>query len=233
MSVDVSQFIKTLRDGEEGVAVLQKHWMFSAPSVVLGILLVITSAFFTFFALRYGVWGVLVLVGVFFAGTLIAVRGAVLRQKNAYVITTQRIIDVKQKGLFMRLVSDVPFEKVANVTAITKGVLPTLFRYGTVHVLVAGANARMELDYVARPVELKDMLVEWQERVMNRKEKEGGVKDVGTITSTLQRLLATHGVNKVQATLNALKQEYDVEEDLDDDDESDDVEDDEENEDKE
>jgi signal transduction histidine kinase len=55
------------------------------------------------------------------------------------VVTDRRIIDIRQRGLFNRKIDELDILHVEDVSARTKGFLPTLFRYGDVYVQSAGA----------------------------------------------------------------------------------------------
>ena len=56
------------------------------------------------------------------------------------VITSQRIIDVEQRGLFNREASSFHLSRVQDVTVEIKGIMPTLMRYGNLIIQTAGEN---------------------------------------------------------------------------------------------
>ena len=56
------------------------------------------------------------------------------------IVTTKRLIDVDQRGLFYREVNELPIEKIEDVTYTQAGILPSVFHYGTVKVLSAADN---------------------------------------------------------------------------------------------
>ena len=54
------------------------------------------------------------------------------------ILTTHRVIEVEQKGLFSREVSSFRLDRVQDVTTEVSGILPTMFNFGDVHVQTAG-----------------------------------------------------------------------------------------------
>ncbi len=61
---------------------------------------------------------------------------------DVWVITTERVIAIEQKGLFARELSEQKLFRVQDVTAEVKGIFPTLLNYGNVYVQTAGEQIR-------------------------------------------------------------------------------------------
>jgi uncharacterized membrane protein YdbT with pleckstrin-like domain len=57
---------------------------------------------------------------------------------DVWIITTERIIDIEQHGLFHRAVSEIAVERVQNVTVETPGFLATMLGFGNVKIQTAG-----------------------------------------------------------------------------------------------
>src|SRR3989338_1342034 len=49
---------------------------------------------------------------------------------DVWIVTTERIINTEQHGLFNRLVSEVHLEQIQDITSETKGFLETFLTYG-------------------------------------------------------------------------------------------------------
>lgn len=59
---------------------------------------------------------------------------------DAWIITDQRIIDIEQHGLFRREVSEIPMEKIQNVTIEIPGFLATVMKFGTIKIQTASES---------------------------------------------------------------------------------------------
>ncbi len=88
---------------------------------------------------------------------------------DVWIITSERIVDIQQRGLFSRVVSEQKLSRVQDVTSEVHGVMPTLFRYGNVHVQTAGAKERFFFDRVPDPEGVRDMII----RLAREKQKQG------------------------------------------------------------
>jgi len=79
------------------------------------------------------------------------------------VITNDRIVDVDQKGLFARTVSELDLFKVQDVTSETKGFIATMFNYGNVYVQTAAAVERFTAEDIPNPTRVRKMIVDLSE----------------------------------------------------------------------
>ena len=70
---------------------------------------------------------------------------------DIWVVTTKRIINVEQHGLFGRTIAETDLYKVQDVTSDIKGFFPTTFSYGFVHIQSAGETARFIFEQVPYP----------------------------------------------------------------------------------
>ncbi len=70
---------------------------------------------------------------------------------DIWIVTTHRIIDIEQKGLFNHQVSEQSLESVQDVQSKVKGIVPTLLDYGNVVVQTAGARNLFDFKQVPMP----------------------------------------------------------------------------------
>lgn len=68
---------------------------------------------------------------------------------DVWVITTERIISIEQKGLFSRSLIELQLDRVQDVNADISGFVPTLLHYGNISVQAAGAVSNTILQQVA------------------------------------------------------------------------------------
>lgn len=57
---------------------------------------------------------------------------------DAWIVTNMRIINIEQRGLFSRVISEKDLETMQDITANVTGFLPTLLQYGDIHIQTAG-----------------------------------------------------------------------------------------------
>jgi len=78
---------------------------------------------------------------------------------DTWIVTDKRVIDIEQRGLFNRSVSECHLDRVQDVTTEVKGFLPTLLKYGDVIIQTAGEQGRFVMRNVPDPYALKDAIV--------------------------------------------------------------------------
>lgn len=83
---------------------------------------------------------------------------------DVWIVTNKRVVNVEQKGLFMRDVSELRYNKIQDITTEVKGVIPTFLNYGNVYIQTAGEQLRFLFHNVPDPYSIKGQLVELQKR---------------------------------------------------------------------
>ncbi len=79
---------------------------------------------------------------------------------DIWIITNERIINVEQKGLFTRKVSELKFAKIQDVTTEVKGLLQTILNFGDVHVQTAAEESKFLFRQVPDPYHLKSLIMD-------------------------------------------------------------------------
>ncbi|MBT5503388.1 hypothetical protein HN858_02985 [Candidatus Falkowbacteria bacterium] len=61
---------------------------------------------------------------------------------DVWIVTNQRIINIEQKGLFSRIVSEKDLGQMQDITSEVDGFWATLLNFGNVHIQTAGEKER-------------------------------------------------------------------------------------------
>jgi hypothetical protein len=77
---------------------------------------------------------------------------------DTWIVTTERIINIEQFGLFSRVVSELHLNEIQDVTAETHGVIATVFTYGDVYIQSAGKKERFNFKNIDNPEHVKEMI---------------------------------------------------------------------------
>jgi uncharacterized membrane protein YdbT with pleckstrin-like domain len=78
---------------------------------------------------------------------------------DVLIMTDQRLIDIEQKGLFAREISELRLENIQDVKVEIHGFLETLFDFGNIHIQTAGAVGSFTAHTVPKPNEIKDIIL--------------------------------------------------------------------------
>lgn len=167
-----SYFKQNLREGEEPILLLRQHWAsFLWPVcrtvICLGVTIPFLSYIFTYSWLTVAVivwWAVSVvwLIISWFTWYF-----------NLTLVTSQRIIDIEQRGMFLRRVREAPHAWIVEVTFEIKGLLATLFGYGNVYVNLGGDKKPICIEAVETPEIIKDKLSKVQEFAQRTETEQG------------------------------------------------------------
>ena len=79
---------------------------------------------------------------------------------SIYVLTNQRLMVVKQNGLFTREVVDLALHNIQNVSYKIKGVQGAMFGFGTLNIETLSGSGGLKLSFVYKPVKLQKMIME-------------------------------------------------------------------------
>ena len=167
-----------LSEGETVVQDLKKHPIGVAISLIVGALLIVTILGITFFIFSLmqssgktnsGAYGSLVV----FAGVIIAIGIAVVTAVNVYlfrmdslIVTTDKIAQIEYKTIFDRKVVQLSIERVQDVTVSQIGILPRIFKYGTITIDTAGENEDCIFSFAPNPYENSRMIMDIHEKAV-------------------------------------------------------------------
>lgn len=91
---------------------------------------------------------------------------------DVWIITTKRVVDIEQKGLFSREVSEVRYDKIQDISTEVRGIIPTILDYGNVLIQTAAEKEKFVFMQVADPYQIKDILMHLQKEHEQDKNNE-------------------------------------------------------------
>ncbi|MBU1083431.1 PH domain-containing protein [Patescibacteria group bacterium] len=153
---------KGQRHDETVIIILQKHWFVVAWPLAKGALLILIALVLPsigkigYYIFNSGVIGFLYFAWLVFWGSYLAYE-YLNWHKDRFIITDQRIINIDQKSLFSRKVSEVELERVQDIYHEIVGTFATTMDYGVIVIQSAGSSVRLE--DIAKPAEMQDMIV--------------------------------------------------------------------------
>lgn len=168
--MNVAKIIK-LRDDENVLRVVRNFWIVYAPAWTAAFFF-IAAAFFFMLPLFSGGWpGVGVFAALNAVGVFVGLRTLAVWHWNAFIVTSHRVVDVDQRGFFSRTVSEATYDKIQDVSYAIKGVIGTIFKFGTIELQTAGSTTNLELQNVRDPKELHHLITQ---AMSSHKDKANG-----------------------------------------------------------
>lgn len=158
------------RPNEEVIFLLRRHWFVVIP-VFIAFLIILALPFAVYFFLqmyhptilgdsaRHALY--VLVAGMFFLyAWLFLFQNFIDWYLDVWIVTSYRIINIEQHGLFGRTMSELMLYDVQDVTSEIKGIIPTLFDYGHVYIQTAGEQERFVFEEVEHPNHIAKRILE-------------------------------------------------------------------------
>lgn len=156
-------FSQNLKEGEKAILIVRKHWASFIAPIFKTFLILVVPFFFLFF-----LFSSLVGLIIFFIWVSIGLAYGLYQWLcwyfDSFVITNQRIININQKRLFARSVSETNLANVQDVTYEINGFLASIFNYGTVRVQTASTLTSLEIPAVENPKAVQELIMDLHQK---------------------------------------------------------------------
>ena len=103
-----------------------------------------------------------------------------------WIITNKRIINIEQKGLFSREISELELDKIQDVSADIIGIIPTFLGYGDIYIQTAGETEKFIFKNIPDPYGVKDLIMGLEKNNERRVEKEKAMSEAREMKSAFQ-----------------------------------------------
>lgn len=98
---------------------------------------------------------------------------------DVWYVTSKKLVDVEQKGLFHRDEAMLRLENIQDVAIVSQGIIQTLFGFGSIRVQTSGATREFMMRSIANPQKIKEVIIAEQgkvrERVVSVKVEKGNL----------------------------------------------------------
>lgn len=162
----------SLNEGEQVVTVIRRHWFSLAVEgaldififfIMVSVVVIVDSvAVAEKVALPAGVIFPLGFFGIGFVGLILWTHFFTSWSDHwldAWIITTERVIDIDQDGFFKREVSSFPLDRIQDVTYTVTGIIPTWLHFGDVRIQTASISEDFIMRQVPFPQDVKEQLL--------------------------------------------------------------------------
>lgn len=169
--------------------VLRRHWLTYLPSVILYMVLACVPIVLYFLLLQTapGLFNdsnsialvVLVISTYELSVALFFYSSFLIYYLDMLIITNDRMVEVSQRNLFSRTVSELDLYKIQDTTSDVSGVIATIFNYGTLSIQSAAEKERFVFEDLPDPNNVRRKIMDLAEE--DRKHHMGAVVMDATI----------------------------------------------------
>jgi membrane protein YdbS with pleckstrin-like domain len=143
---------------------IQPSFLHYRKQFAWGIALLLLSFFLLYPFLLIGATGFFLFLIVFGSAALVFARMLFMRSRTIAIVTNQRIIDIDRTGLFEKRVAEIELGHIQDIRYTAKGVLASVFGYGTVTVQAEVGRGRIELVNIPDPADVHSRLQQIQKQ---------------------------------------------------------------------
>ncbi len=154
------------KEGEKVIAIIRKHPFHIIIKTILAILagIIPAAAAMAFWneitAMGLGSASLLLLSFWWLALWLSSFHALTMYTLDTVIITSERLIDNDQLGLFNRRTSELNVDRIQDVSAHTNGFIETLLNFGDITIQTAGADKHFIFHKVPRPEKVKASIMQ-------------------------------------------------------------------------
>lgn len=199
MNID-TYLSKQLQSGEELVRVVRRHRATMGPTVGLGGVLIILDFFLIAWWFQHRAWGGFGFALVIVLAVWLIIRGVYIWSHNVLAVTTRRVIDVDQRGVFERHVSEASLEAIQDVRYSIRGFWPTMLRFGTLIIQTAAKDTNLEMQAVPRPVDLQQLIFDVQRQSGTSHRERMSPEQAAAMVQRLRSAIGPDGVRRMLET---------------------------------
>lgn len=196
-----------LKDGEKMKTIVRRHPVTFVPGLGAALLLIVLPFFFLFPLFSWGAIGFAVFILAVVGGIIWAIRTLLLWDADVLIVSTLRLVDVDQKGIFSRFVTEVPFASIQDASWQRHGMIDTLFRVGTLSIQT-GATTTMTVRRVAHPELLHELINDLRHATTPQKKNVTPEQRerLRSLTELLERL-SPQALNRIEDTIRKVGRE--------------------------
>ncbi|MBP9773567.1 MAG: PH domain-containing protein [Candidatus Peribacteraceae bacterium] len=206
-------FKQHLGEDEKIHLVVHKHWVVGVKDLILPtVIFVLLWALLLSMRDKFIFYGVAILS----VGAVIWwIRNFLDYYLDVWLITNKGVIDLEWKGWFHRTSARILYSDIEAASYEIKGILPTIFRIGTLSLEKISTGSEISMPFVKNPKQVESKILENLETYMHKKN----LKDAKTVQNILAEFVA--------GSMNSERFEEEDEEETEEPDDADETEDDE------
>lgn len=91
---------------------------------------------------------------------------------NVWIVTNSRILDIWQKGLFNREISELHLESIQDISVNTKGIVQSYLNFGNIDIQTAATEKHFTFEEVPHPLHIKDAVMDAANVFVQKHDKD-------------------------------------------------------------
>ena len=170
-------------------------WRWFWP-LLLSIILIFGDFFFLYPLVQWGDWGLIIFAIVQFVALIILLKISRRYYFTAFILTTNKIIDLDQLGYFSRSISQQPISKLGSISGKTSGIAGAMLGLGDIIISLPDSGSQIVVSKVKNFKKIVSIIASEQEKYLKNNYRHSR-----TPAETLAELKNKMGEEKFQEIL--------------------------------
>ncbi len=147
-----------LKDDEQVMLIVRRHGATLVPPLFLAFILIVIPFFMLFPLFSQGIVGIIIFGAAVILGIGVAVRAFILWDADAFIVTTLRVVDVDQRGVFNRFVAEAMLPAVQDISWHRHGFIETMLGMGSLTVRTGSTSKPIVAHHIAHPERVQETI---------------------------------------------------------------------------
>ncbi|MEK7167391.1 MAG: hypothetical protein AAB791_00130 [Patescibacteria group bacterium] len=146
------------------------HWFW--PIILASVFFL--APFFCLYPLfKAGWWGIIIFVALLAVSLILFLRIYLQLRFNAFILTSQRLVDLEQNGFFSHYISGFLYDRIQEVNCQSLGLMNAVFKTGDVYISLVGENKmKLKLPAVKHPAKAVSLILSIQEEFLSESQEK-------------------------------------------------------------
>jgi len=177
-----------LKEGEKIHFVIRRYGITLFWFFLLIFILLAVPFFFMFWLFQNGTLGIALFIFSVLSAIVLLIRIMFLWRRNCLYVTSRRLVDLEQRGFFDKIVSDIPYDQIEDVSGRIKGFWGTIFRYGDISVQTGNGKVKIMSIKIKQPIYLQEKINDLREKFVNYSARDFSGRTMESIIDKLYEL---------------------------------------------
>ncbi len=154
------------RGNEKIIVFTRRHWFVLLSTIVGGLFAAILPIILVVLGAKilvtYNLAGVFTLLWTIYLMVIwfVVFYKLTMHSLDTWIVTSERVIDISQIGLFRRKVSELHLESIQDVSVNTNGPVQSYFNFGNIEIQTGATMQRFLFEEVPHPLTIKDAIMD-------------------------------------------------------------------------
>ena len=191
-----------LAKNEKIIKIVRSSPIILWPKFLIIIFFISLPFFFLYPLMQKEVLGISIFIGLLLIGVAYAFFTFLFWHYNAWIITNYKIYDINQLKIFERIISEIIYEDIKNITYRKSGLVPMIFKLGEVEIMLSNAKILFVIFDIKHPEKIQQLISSLREEKI-KNDILGNNASTNNLINILQKIKKYLGEEKFRQIIES------------------------------